>query len=127
MYQQKPTLFETTDTKMLDLITQLWQQIRLNKRLDISLYDATNRKVDIDTLKHSNVREVGAEWLCYNTWQALEIDNILQQNNFTEEEIKLAQTQVISRAIYPFSELATSRWIAENSAILSIGWCPHQP
>jgi transposase len=120
MYQQKASLFEITDNKVHDFVTQLWAQISVNKRLDISLYDATNRKVDIDTLQHSNVREIGVEWLCYNTWQKLEIDTILHQNNFTEEEIKLAQTQVISRAIYPFSELATSRWIVENSAVTDL-------
>jgi hypothetical protein len=120
MYQQKASLFKITDNKIRDFIRQLWAKIRTNNRLNINLYDATNRTVNMDTLQHSNVREIGAEWCCYNTWQQLDIDTILRQNNFTEDEIKLAQTQVISRAIYPFSELATSRWVTENSAITAL-------
>jgi transposase len=76
--------------------------------------------VNVDTLEHSHVREVGAEWLCYNTWQELCIDKVLYDNGFTENEVQLAQTQIISRAIFHGSELATSKWITENSAITEI-------
>ena len=34
--------------------------------------------------------------------------------------MQLAMTQVISRAIYPGSELATSKWIKKNSAVCDI-------
>jgi len=27
---------------------------------------ANSRKVDADSVQHSNVREAGAEWICYN-------------------------------------------------------------
>jgi transposase len=44
----------------------------------------------------------------------------LTDNDFAEPEIQLAQSQIISRAFYPGSELATSKWIKENSAITEI-------
>jgi transposase len=78
----------------------------------------------VDTIKHSNVREIGSEWLCYNTWHELGIDKILEENDFSELEIQLAQTQVISRAVNPASELATSSWIKENSAICELTGYP---
>jgi transposase len=120
MYHLKKTLFVNTDPIVQELVSKLWAEIRSNNKLDLKLYETNNRNVDVDTLKHSDVREVGAEWLCYNTWQELGIDKVLEENNFTESEIKLAQTQIISRAIYPSSELATSKLIVENSAITEL-------
>jgi transposase len=120
MYQLKTSLFTCEDPIVVELITKLWAEINRDKKLDLQLYEPNNRKVDIDSIKHSNIREVGAEWLCYNTWQELGIDKVLEDNNFSEAEIKLAQTQIISRAVYPFNELATTRWIKENSAITEL-------
>jgi hypothetical protein len=58
--------------------------------------------------------------MCYNTWQQLGIDKILINNGFSESDVQLAQTQIISRAVYPGSELATSKWIKENSAVTEL-------
>ena len=74
--------------------------------------------VEVDTIKHNNVREIGSEWMGYKTWQKLGIDQVLEGNGFSEIEKQLAQTQIISRAVYPGSELATSKWIKENSCLL---------
>jgi hypothetical protein len=51
------------------------------------------------------------------------VDNLKAQN-WEEENIKLAFTQIISRAVYPFSENRTSRWIKENSALCEITGYP---
>jgi hypothetical protein len=37
-----------------------------------------------------------------------------------ETQIKLAASEVISRAVYPASELKTSSWIKENFAICEV-------
>ncbi|TRW89325.1 IS1634 family transposase, partial [Flavobacterium sp. GT3R68] len=39
---------------------------------------------------------------------------------WSEEQIQLALTQIISRAVYPASENRTSKWIKENSAICEL-------
>jgi transposase len=120
MYHQKIAIFPETDPVVSRLVAEYWARIKSEKRLDLSLYDKDSRMVDADTIRHNNVREIGAEWICYNTWQRLGIDKVLTDNDFTESEIQLAQTQIISRAVYPGSELATSKWIKENSAITEI-------
>jgi len=79
-------------------VSFLWSKIVINKRLDLTLYDENSRMVNADTMQHSNARGIGAEWMCYNTWQQLGIDKVLIENDFSESEIQLAQTQVISRA-----------------------------
>lgn len=41
-----------------------------------------------------------------------------------EDGIRLAYTQLISRAVYPYSELRTTRWIQENSAVCEVTGYP---
>ncbi len=120
LYQKKQSLFPQTDPLITKWVTDLWSRIVGGNRLDLTLYDENNRMINADTMKHSNVREIGAEWLCYNTWHKLDLDRVLEENGFTEHEIQLAQTQVISRAVNPASELATAKWINENSAITEL-------
>ena len=42
---------------------------------------------------------------------------MLADAGFTEEQIQLAASQIVSCAVYPASELKTASWIKENSAI----------
>lgn len=127
MYQHKQSIFPQTDPIISKWVTELWGKIVGGKRLDLTAYDPNNRMVHADTLTHNNVREMGAEWMCYNTWQKLDLDKVLRDNGFSEHEIQLAQTQVISRAVYPASELATTKWILENSAVMELtGYDPEK-
>lgn len=127
MYQCKQSIFPQNDPLISKWVAELWGKIVGGKRLDLTAYDPNNRMVNADTLNHSNVREMGAEWMCYNTWQQLDLDKVLIDNGFNEHEIQLAQTQVISRAVNPASELATTRWIHENSAVMELtGYDPEK-
>jgi transposase len=116
-YEQKQFLFEPTDPAVIDLAEALWKRIIKDKRLDLTLHSPDSRKIDADSLRHSNVREIGSEWICHQTLEELGISQVLAQAGFTEEQIKLATTQIISRAVYPASELKTASWIKENSAV----------
>lgn len=120
MYHQKISIFPVTDTLVSKWVSEFWARIHQEKRLDLTLYNQDSRMVYADRLQHSNVREIGAEWMCYNIWHELGIDKVLIKNGFTELEVQLAQTQVISRAVYPGSELATTKWIKENSAVTEL-------
>ena len=116
-YEQKQSLFITTDTAVLELVEILWKRMTENKRLDLTLHSPTSRHINADTLQHSHVREIGAEWICHQTVEELRISQALSTAGFSEEQIKLACTQIVSRAVYPASELKTASWIKENSAI----------
>ncbi len=116
-YEHKQSMFAPTDTAVGELAETLWERIIRDKRLDLTLHSPTSRKIDADTLRHSNVREIGAEWICHQTLEELGINNVLTEAGFTEEQIQLALTQIVSRAVYPGSELKTTSWIKENSAI----------
>ena len=116
-YEHKQSLFAPTDTAVIDLVETLWKRIIKDKRLDLTLHSLSSRQIDADTLRHSNVREIGAEFICHQTLQELGISKVLADAGFTEEQIQLAATQIVSRAVYPASELKTASWIKENSAI----------
>ena len=119
--EHKEPLFEPEEDPVVKkYVDELWQRIIESKKFDIASVEKLSRMVDADTLQHSNVREIGAEWLCHNTWGKLQLTELLLTQGFTEEEAKLAATQVISRAVYPASELKTTRWIKENSAVCEL-------
>ncbi len=76
-------------------------------------------------MKHKEAREIGTDpitigWICANTWNQLKLTELFEGLGWNEERIQLAMTQVISRAVYPGSELATSKWIKDNSAVCGI-------
>jgi hypothetical protein len=119
-YEHKEVLFKETDPVVIKYVEELWQRIIDNKRLDIVGADQSNRMVNIDTVKHRDVREIGAEWIGYNAWEKLELTQLLINKGWTEEQVQLAATQIISRAVYPASELKTTRWIKENSAVCEL-------
>jgi transposase len=119
-YEHKIVLFDNADSHIRGWTEHLWQRIVNENRLDLSLYEPKSRKIDADTMRHTNVREIGAEWIAWNSWQQLGLDDLLAQQGFSGDEIRLAQTQVISRAVYPASELATTRWIQDNSAVCEL-------
>jgi hypothetical protein len=60
-YEHKPTLFEETDPLVRKYVEELWQRIIDNKRLDIPSLEQSSRMVNMDTIKHPDVREIGAE------------------------------------------------------------------
>jgi len=119
-YEHRQMLYEESDPVVIRYTGELWQRILDAKRLDIIPFEKMARMVAIDTIGHRDVRDIGAEWIGYHTWNKLRIGTLLQSQGWTEEQIQLAATQVISRAVYPASELRTARWIRENSAICEL-------
>ena len=120
-YEHKQPLFEQEeDAVVKKYVEELWQRIVASKKFDILSVEKLSRMINADTLQHSNVREIGAEWICHHSWEKLQLTQLLLTQGFTEEQAKLAATQVISRAVYPASELKTTRWIKENSAVCEL-------
>ena len=109
------------------IIEQLAQKfyfaIKEKQRIDIAS-GKDYHMVDINSLKNEDVREVGIEWLCLQAIEQLQIGTLLRNNGWDEETIKLALTHITSRATYPASELRTSQWITQNSAICELTGYP---
>jgi transposase len=120
-YQHKVELFAVqVDGICLALANELWEKLIAQKKIDPEMYSEHSRKVVLDEIVHKEGKEIGAEWMCYQTLQDLGVERVLLSQGFTEHQSKLALTQIISRAVYPASELRTSKWIVDNSAVCEL-------
>ena len=119
-YKNELTLFEETDEQVIEWVNRFWNEMIANKTIDRKTMEEKHRLVKVESIKHKEAREIGTEWICANTWNQLKFNELLKGLGWNEEKIQLTMTQVISRAVYPGSELATSKWIRDNSAICDI-------
>lgn len=117
-----PTLFNSCkDEKVEQLAQHYYQEIKLKKKIDrVSTASEEFDLVNLKTLKNKNIREVGAESMCFQAFHQLKIDRYLRDRGWSEEQINLAATHVISRAVYPASEYKSVSWIKENSAVCEL-------
>lgn len=118
----KNSLFEDDFQEHLwEYIDELYSKILKSNKIDNSHSSQKDiHSVDLNTLKHTEARELGGEWMSLQTLKQLKIDQFLLDKNWPEEQVQLALTQIISRAVYPASENRTSKWIKENSAICEL-------
>ena len=80
--------------------------------------------VDLRTLKNEDIRELGAEWMSLQALQELGIDDFLRRRGWDEENIRMALSHLVSRAIYPASELKTVSFLRENSSVCELTGLP---
>jgi transposase len=120
-YQRKLEIFDAPLDEICKTVSdELWHKLIAQKKIDPEMYSEHSRKVVLDNIVHKEGKEIGAEWMCYQTIQELGIEQILLAQGFTDQQSKLAITQIISRAVYPASELRTSKWIVDNSAVCEL-------
>jgi hypothetical protein len=94
--------------------------LQLQEKRVVSNPSKDIQRIDMDTVCLEDFRELGTEWLCHQALGQLGVSDFLEKEGWCEEQIKLALTHIISRATYPASELRTSRWIKDNSAICEL-------
>jgi hypothetical protein len=74
--------------------------------------------IDLSSIDHTDVRELGSEWLCKQTLDKLELAGLLRNKvGFSESMANMALTHIISRAVYPASEHKTADWIQGSSSV----------
>ncbi len=112
-------LFET-DEAVEKLAHYYLSEIKKKGRYDLGNVGTDWQTVNLSTLKNKDGREIGAEWLCKQAFDQLGIAAFLHGKGWGEDDISLATTHIISRTIYPASELKTVSFIKENSAICEI-------
>ncbi len=124
--ERKTSMFEDTDQEAVAIADDYWNRMVKAKRIDASdqAFAKSKRAVDIDSIKHKDVHEIGSEWMCYQALEELQLKDKLSTIGWKDEEVQLAMTQIISRAVYPYSEYRTTRWIKENSAVCEVTGYP---
>ena len=76
--------------------------------------------VRLSSLVQKQARTIGPEAVCRSTICMLNIREFLNSNGWSREQVDLALMQIIARAIYPYSELKTVRYLQGNSALLEM-------
>ncbi len=77
--------------------------------------------IDLNTIKHDQARELGAEWLCKQTLDKLGLADFMRHKaGFSESVANMALMHIISRAVYPASEHKTADWIQDSSSVSSL-------
>jgi len=125
-------LFESPssdDAVVLAHAEEYYNRMIAEKRIDVEPKTAKSvrpqrisdiQRIDINSIKNKDVREIGTEWLSMQALTQLKIADFLKTRQWSDDDIKLAQTHIIARAAYPASELETTRWIDENSAVCEV-------
>ena len=107
-------------------IDEYWTRLVEEKKLDVihRAFEASKakaeRRIDVDTLKHTDARDIGAEWLCLQAIRQLKLDRFLRSLGWSEEQVKLAVGHLIVRTIYTPSELKSMRIMRDNSGVCEL-------
>ena len=112
-------MFEADDEDVEALAQKYFLIILEKERIDFSK-GKDYETIDTNSIKNKDIREVGTEWLCAQVVQQLQLADFFAEKGWCESAVQLAITHIISRASYPASELRTSQWIKENSAVCEI-------
>ncbi|MDR1864387.1 MAG: hypothetical protein LBR08_02330 [Bacteroidales bacterium] len=107
-------------------ISSLYERLVKEKRIDRLLeiraknVEGDWQKVNLSSIHNRDVREVGAEWMSLQTLYRLGMDKYLERRDWEKKDISLALADIVSRAVYPASEMKTVRFMQENSAICEL-------
>jgi tRNA U34 5-carboxymethylaminomethyl modifying enzyme MnmG/GidA len=85
-YGHLQSVFQEQDKPTVNkFVEKLWQRILASKKLDLLQSENLSRVVNIDILRHSNGREIGAEHITYQVWEKLQLTLLLRAVGFTPE------------------------------------------
>ncbi len=133
-------MFSLVSTQVEQLATKFYQELREKHKValvsttkkvventDKQIDDIDFERVNLKTLKHDEVREVGAEWLCLQAIEELGIAAFLAGTGMEQEAIHKAIALIVSRAVYPASEYKTSQWMQSSTALTELIFGIHKP
>lgn len=78
------------------------------------------QKVDINSVKTSESKSIGAEYVITEQMSRYGFDKILQRLDFSGKQIDYAKHLIIGRAVHPSSERELVRWINADSALMEL-------
>ncbi len=113
---------------------ELREKLKIEKKASLIKTDSVEDKaieadfenINLKTIKHDEVREVGTEWLCLQAIRELGLDTLLANSGMDQIQVNKAIALVVSRAAYPASEHKTSQWMQSSSAVTELVFGQHQ-
>jgi hypothetical protein len=89
----------------------------INLEAQPSQVAADYHKVDINSVKTSESKSIGAEYVIAEQMNRYGFDKILQELDWSAKQIDYAKHLIIGRAVHPCSERELARWVNNDSAI----------
>ena len=134
LVHKQQVLFATTDSQIINRLAQHFASIIISKKLmDVSHKKNTTdeknitfntsadfQSIDINSIEHRDVMELGAEWLCRQTLDRLDLSKCLEQLGWEERWIKIAMIYLIGRTVFPASDLKTQDWLKNNTVLAEL-------
>lgn len=68
-----------------------------------------------EAMEFKDAREAGSVWVGHKMWEMLGLGKILEEQNFSKDEIDLTEVLVLNRLIEPASEHATPEWVSRTA------------
>ena len=127
--QNQPGLFKSDPDikKLAQHYAQLILHNRLSRMARIDGIDSSEKTedvqyemVDVNSLRNSDIRSLGAEHVVHNQIEEYNLDTILKENGFSDSQAEYARMLIAARLIHPSSERETARWLNENSALCEL-------
>jgi len=75
------------------------------------------QNVDINSVKTTESKSIGAEYVIAEQMNRYGLDKILRELDFGPKQINYAKHLIIGRAVHPSSERELARWINDDSAV----------
>lgn len=124
------SLFTGSISRKVESKAQHFYSILKNKKLlsavqpksPALLFDepADWEEVNLRSIKDEECREIGTEWLCKQAIEQLELEKFFCQKDWRPQWLTRARIALISRCVYPSSELKTEGWLHLNSALCEL-------
>lgn len=103
-----------------------WDRLIEEGKLDVvgEAYEKSKakarRQIDVDTMSHTDARDVGCEWLCLQTIRQLGLDTFLRSIGWSDDKVKVTLAHLITRTVYTPSELKSISIMQENSSVCEL-------
>lgn len=78
------------------------------------------QNIDVASIQASQIRSLGAEYVCHCIWNELKINDLLLSKGISKHVLPLMEALVIGRLISPGSEVHTYSWAEERSALYEL-------
>lgn len=78
------------------------------------------QRVDIHSVKTSESKSIGAEYVMAEQMNRYGFDGMLEQLGFSPKQIDYAKVLIIGRAVHPCSERELVRWVHADSAVMEL-------
>ncbi len=118
-------LFEHPDNELESMAYYFYKQL-IKRTLEKAMTQKTSsltdlQTVDLNSLEVADSKEIGGEWLCKQAIESLGLPEFLaEQLGWNHNQVSVAMLALLGRLLHPASELATEKWLNENSAALEL-------